>query len=164
MSEGRASLVNLPPCLISSLSFPFMMSMVCDLLVRRLTPVLLIGLTPTDRRLTLEKVRADEAGNTCYPTGLTLPLSAQKNCGSGDRVIVDRQEHRSAKQSCCQSKEVESSSLEGKHRDGNSFTEPAGDNTGGGRGGQLSNAWCASSSSTSCSINTDDGDISESSI
>lgn len=52
--------------------------------------------------------------------------------------MVDRQEHRRAKQSCCQSKAVESSSLEGKHRDRNSFSEPAGDKTGQSHGGQLS--------------------------
>lgn len=55
-----------------------------------------------------------------------------------DRVIEDGQEHWRAKQSCCQSKEVESSSLEAKHGDGNSCTEPAGDKTGSGHGGQLS--------------------------
>lgn len=58
-------------------------------------------------------------------------LSARRSCGGMDRVIVDGQERRRrAKQSCCQSKEVESSSSEGKHGDGNSFTGPAGDKTG----------------------------------
>lgn len=36
-------------------SLPFMVSMLCDLSVRRVTWVLLIDLTPTDRRLTLER-------------------------------------------------------------------------------------------------------------
>lgn len=58
--------------------------------------------------------------------------------GARDRVFVDGQGHWRAKQSCRQSREVESSSLEGKHRDGNSFTEPAGDKTWWGHGDQLS--------------------------
>lgn len=112
---------------IFSPSLPFMVSMLCDLSVRRVTWVLLIDLTPTDRRLTLERSGQMRLGT---PATQHTSLSAWKNCGIMDWVMVDRQEHRRAKQSCCQSKAVESSCLEGKHRDGNSFSEPAGDKTG----------------------------------
>lgn len=50
--EGFSSQSSL--ALISSPALPFMVSIVCDLSVRRVTWALLIGLTPTDRRLTLE--------------------------------------------------------------------------------------------------------------
>lgn len=49
--------------------------------------------------------------------------------------MADGQEQN---KSCCQSKAVESSCLEGKHRDGNSSSEPAGDKSGSSQRGQLS--------------------------
>lgn len=77
-----------------------------------------------------------------------------------DRVIVDGQEHQRAKQSCCQSKEDKSSSLEEKHGDGNSFTGPAGDRLSGVMGVNLTYQG-ASSSSTSNFINIYNGKVKE---
>lgn len=66
-SSQSSSLVIFSP------SLPFMVSVLCDLSARRVTWVLLTGLTPTDKATNLWKVGAEEAGNTCYLAELTLP-------------------------------------------------------------------------------------------